>query len=380
MRLRAMRAGADAFVELPAQSGDVMTRIGELLDAESADPFRVLIVEDDRSQAIFAESILRKAGMTTCMVTDPLAALDQLDEFKPELILMDLYMPACDGMELTAIIREREAFVSTPIVFLSGEQNEEKHFEALDSGGDDFLSKPIRPKHLISAVTNRMRRTRQLARRGGGASPRDPVSGLYQRAHVLDQVNALLTRDDAQAALGGLMYIEIDAAARTRERIGMLAFDALLGQLGAFIASHVGAQDLATRYGDASFLLLCPGGDEAALAALAASLRDRTARESFEQDGRGYTLNLSFGICSFAARLGEVGAMLNAAERAMADARKPGGSHVGLFHTAPAAAPAGTFQALGEQIRGALKSDSLQLLFQPIVALQGGEAEQFQAL
>ena len=380
VRLRAMRAGADAFVALPAQADEVTLRIGELLSADSADPYRILIVEDDRSQAIFAESILRKAGMTTCMVTDPLAALDQLDEFKPELILMDLYMPACDGMELTSIIREREAFVSTPIVFLSGEQNEEKHFEALDSGGDDFLSKPIRPKHLISAVTNRVHRARQLGRRGAGASPRDPVSGLYQRAHVLDQVNALLTRDDAHAAHGGLMYIEIDAAGRTRERIGMLAFDALLAQLGAFIASHVGAHDLATRYGDASFLLLCPAGDEAALTALATRLRDRTAREAFELDGRSYTLSLSFGICSFAARLGEVGAMLNAAERAMADARKPGGSHVGLFHTASVAAPAGTFQALGEQIRSALKSDSFQLLFQPIVALQGSEVEQFQAL
>jgi diguanylate cyclase (GGDEF)-like protein len=380
VRLRAMRAGADAFVALPALVEDVAARIGELLSADSADPFRVLIVEDDRSQAIFAESILRKAGMTTRMCTDPLAALDQLDEFQPELILMDLYMPACDGMELTSIIREREAFVSTPIVFLSGEQNEEKHFQALDSGGDDFLNKPIRPKHLIAAVTNRVRRARQLGRRGTGASPRDPVSGLYLRAHVLDQINALLTRDDATATLGGLMYIEIDSAASTRERVGMLAFDALLGQVGAFIASHVGANDLATRYGDSSFLLLCPLGDEAALERLAASLRDRTGREKFDQDGRSFSLGLSVGICSFAARLGEVGAMLNGAERAMSDARRPGGSHVGTYHTEPTTAPAGTFQALGEQIRAALRADNFQLLFQPIVALQGAETEQFQAL
>jgi len=380
VRLRAMRAGADAFVALPVQAEEVTARIAELLAADSADPYRILIVEDDRSQAIFAESILRKAGMTTCMVTDPLAALDQLDQFRPELILMDLYMPACDGMELTAIIREREAFVSTPIVFLSGEQNEEKHFEALDSGGDDFLAKPIRPKHLISAVTNRVRRARQLERRGAGQNPRDPVSGLYQRAHVIDQVNAMLTRDDANATHGGLMYIEIDSAARTRERIGMLAFDALLGQLGAFLAAHVDAADQVTRYGDASFLLLCPQGDEAALIRLATDLRDRTARESFDQDGRSYTLSLSLGICSLAARLGEVGAMLNAAERAMTDSRRPGSGHVGIYHTETAAAPAGTFQALGEEIRSALKADSFQLLFQPIVALQGAEVEQFQAL
>ena len=95
----AMRAGADSFIPLPAQSGEVMGRIAELLDADTTDPFRVLIVEDDRSQAIFAESILRKAGMRTLAATDPLAALDQLGEFNPELILMDLYMPNCSGME-----------------------------------------------------------------------------------------------------------------------------------------------------------------------------------------------------------------------------------------------------------------------------------------
>jgi diguanylate cyclase (GGDEF)-like protein len=229
-------------------------------------------------------------------------------------------------------------------------------------------------------VTNRVRRARQLGRRGVGVAPRDPVSGLYQRAYLLDQVNALLTREDALLSQGGLLYIEIDTASRIRERIGMLAFDALLSQVGAFIASHVGAGDMGARYGDASFLLLCPQGDDAALTRLGTELRDRTARETFEQDTRSFTLGLSLGICAFAAQLGEVGAMLSAAERAMADARKPGGSHVGLYHTEAAAAPAGTFQALGEQIRAALRADSFQLLFQPIVALQGAEIEQFQAL
>ncbi|MGE5167342.1 MAG: response regulator, partial [Deltaproteobacteria bacterium] len=282
VRLRAMRAGADSFIPLPAQSGDVMGRIAELLDAETSDPFRVLIVEDDRSQAMFAESILRKAGMHTLAATDPLAALDQLDEFKPELILMDLYMPNCSGMELTAIIREREAFINTPIVFLSGEHDEEKHFEALNAGGDDFLSKPIRPKHLISAVTNRVRRSRTLGRRAQASNPRDPVTGLYQRAHVLDRLNAMLAGDDAD---GGLIYIELDGTGRIRERIGLTSFEALFNQIGAFLAAHIGANDLAARYGDTSFVLLCQG-DADALSRLAGNLRDRTAREVFEHEGK----------------------------------------------------------------------------------------------
>lgn len=379
VRLRAMRAGADTFIELPTQSGDVMTRINELLDAGGADPFRVLIVEDDRAQAIFAESILRKAGMRTCAVTDPLAALDQLDEFKPELILMDLYMPNCDGMELTAIIREREAFITTPIVFLSGEHNEEKHFEALNAGGDDFLSKPIRPKHLISAVTNRARRARALGRRAQTQNPRDPVTGLYERAHVLDQLNSLLAREDPAEHGGGLMYVEIDAAGQIRERVGLTIFDALLNQVGAFVASHIEGKDLATRYGDTSFALLCHGGDETALTRLAGELRDRTAREVFEHEGKTVTVGLSFGICTFGAGLGDAGAMLNAAERAMVDARAPGRDSIGVFH-ATGRLPANADEALAQLIRAALKAEDFQLLFQPIVALQGGEEEQFQAL
>jgi diguanylate cyclase (GGDEF)-like protein len=378
VRLRAMRAGADTFIALPVQSSDVMARISEVLDTDSSDPYRVLIVEDDRSQAIFAESILRKAGMRTCAVTDPLAALDQLDLFKPELILMDLYMPNCDGMELTSIIREREAFITTPIVFLSGEHDEEKHFEALNAGGDDFLSKPIRPKHLISAVTNRARRARQLQRRAQTLNPRDPVTGLYERAYVLDQLNALFSREDPAEEGGGLMYAEIDAAGQVRERVGLTIFDALLNQVGAFIASHIEGKDLATRYGDTSFALLFHAGDEAALRELASDLRDRTAREVFEHEGKTLTVGLSFGICPFSAGLGDAGAMLNAAERAMVDSRAPGQGHIGVFH--PARNTSGADQALAELIRAALKAEDFQLLFQPIVALQGDEEEQFQAL
>ena len=380
VRLRAMRAGADSFIALPAQSNEVMLRIGELLDADSTDPFRILIVEDDRSQAIFAESILRKAGMRTLAATDPLAALDRLEEFQPELILMDLYMPNCSGMELTAIIREREAFINTPIVFLSGEHDEEKHFEALNAGGDDFLSKPIRPKHLISAVTNRVRRARTLGRRALASNPRDAVTGLYQRAHLLDRLNAVLAAEESSMHDGGLIYIELDGAGRIRERVGLTSFDALLSQIGAFLASHIDPKDLATRYGDTSFAVLCYAGDEEALARLAAELRDRTAREVFEHEGKSLTVALSFGICAFAAGLGDAGAMLNASERALADARAHERDRIGVYKPAAPRASDAPGEPLLEAIRAALKAEDFQLLFQPIVALQGGDEEQFQSL
>jgi diguanylate cyclase (GGDEF)-like protein len=382
IRLRAMRAGADSFVPLPALSGDVMERVAELLDAENSDPFRVLIVEDDRSQAIFAESILRKAGMSTNAVTDPLAALDQLEKFHPELILMDLYMPNCSGMELTAIIREREAFINTPIVFLSGEQNQEMHFEALNAGGDDFLSKPIRPKHLISAVTNRVRRARSMGRRAMAQNPRDPVTGLYDRAFVLDRLNAKLAAEDPASQGGGLLYVVIDGAGQIRERVGLTIFEALLNQVGAFVTAHIDDKDIVARYGDTSFALLAGGGGEEALVGIAGDLRDHIAREVFEHEGKTLTVSLAIGICPFAAGLGDAGAMLNAAERAMTDARSAaaGQTRIGVFHPTRPKSTTDEHQTITQLIRDALKAEDFQLLFQPIVALQGDNEETFQAL
>ena len=382
IRLRAMRAGADSFIPLPAQSGDVMERVSELLDAENSDPYRVLIVEDDRSQAIFAESILRKAGMSTNAVTDPLAALDQLEKFQPELILMDLYMPNCSGMELTAIIREREAFINTPIVFLSGEQNQEMHFEALNAGGDDFLSKPIRPKHLISAVTNRVRRARSMGRRALAQNPRDPVTGLYDRAFVLDRLNAKLAAEDPASQGGGLLYVVIDGAGQIRERVGLTIFEALLNQVGAFVTAHIDDKDIVARYGDTSFALLAGTGDEEALVGMAGTLRDDIAREVFEHEGKTLTVSLAIGICPFSAGLGDAGAMLNAAERAMTDARSAaaGQTRIGVFHPTRPKSTTDEHQTITQLIRDALKAEDFQLLFQPIVALQGDNEETFQAL
>lgn len=379
VRLRAMRAGADAFIPLPTQTGDVMARIAELTESDQTDPYRIMIVEDDRSQAMFAESILRKAGMQTKMVTDPLAVLNDIDAFNPDLILMDLYMPGCSGMELTAIIREREAFVSTPIVFLSGESDTDMHFEALNAGGDDFLSKPIRPKHLISAVTNRLRRARHIRRRAQNQNPRDPITGMYERAHVLDRINAKLAADEAVAQRGGLLFVDLDDATNLREQVGLIGFDKLLGQIGAFLATHLDASELVTRFGDTSFIVLSPERGGADLATGSRDLVDRVAREHFDVDGQNYRVALRVGICPFSANLGDAGAMLTSAERAMSDTRRTEGNSVGVF----AVKPSGD-AALVENIRAALRSDSFHLVFQPIAALanddEGETDEQFQAL
>lgn len=161
-RLTAMRSGVSRYFSPPHDDEQISLEIENLCKSRKTQPYKILIIEDDPTQAEFASSILTKAGMVTEVVTHPLQVMDALRKFAPDIVLMDIYMPDADGLELTTIIRDDLQYMATPIIFLSGETDQDKQIDALLLGGDDFISKPIRPKHLIATIKNRIHRTRDL--------------------------------------------------------------------------------------------------------------------------------------------------------------------------------------------------------------------------
>lgn len=378
-RLAARRAGANALLIRPPGVDEVMGKLQELLaGAQEDDKYRILVVEDDRSQALFAESILRNAGMEALVVTEAFEVLDAMQSFQPDLVLMDLYMPQCDGTELTALIREREEFLNIPIVFLSGESDQEKHYEALSVGGDDFLSKPIRPKYLIASVNNRVQRARALRQRTVSLDPRDPATGLYHRTHLLDRINDTLGLEGVRERRGGVLFLEIDGVATLRERLGLSGVEQLIGDAAAFLATQLDTDEIASRYGDGTLVVLCPGADDIALEGRATHLRGRLAARAFNVGGQPLRIRLSVGVCAWRHGFADAGALLNAAERASRIAR---GAERGVHRfEPPKRAEDEQANALLAAIRIAVERDAFELLYQPIVALQGGEDAQYQTL
>lgn len=195
-RLQAMRAGAKQLFSAPVDIEAVVTALGEQIDPQSRPHHRVLVVEDDESQAKFAANLLHKGDLETLAVTDPLGVIDAVQRFQPDLILMDLYMPGADGIELTKLIRDRTETVAIPIVFLSGEDDLEKKLLALQSGADDFLTKPVRPQQLLATVKTRIERSKAISAAGipGGL---DPATGLATRRELLSRLD--LSRADIKS-------------------------------------------------------------------------------------------------------------------------------------------------------------------------------------
>ena len=164
-RLAAVREGAEGYFIKPLDVDALSTRIDEKISNNRILAYRVLIVEDDEMLLNYYVAVLNSVGMHVKALIDPAEILDAIKYFKPELILTDLLMPFCNGIEMAKIIRQNNHYVNIPIVFLSSVTETEQQNIALESGADDFLTKPITPENLISAISSRAERYRILNKR-----------------------------------------------------------------------------------------------------------------------------------------------------------------------------------------------------------------------
>ncbi len=166
-RLHAVRLGAKRFLIKPFEPQQAVQAVLGVVCHVVDEPYRVLIVDDDEDLADYYQALLSGAGMQVHAIADPLLCLDTLREFRPELVLMDVYMPGCTGLELAAVIRQDDNHATLPIIFVSTEEKIDRQMTALNLGGDDFITKPVLPDHLLQAVTARLKRNRRIKELNG---------------------------------------------------------------------------------------------------------------------------------------------------------------------------------------------------------------------
>eukprot|EP01041_Mallomonas_annulata_P028937 gene28937-50842_t len=131
---QALSAGCDACFATGTQHAAIMARIVKLCSNEEEPPYRVLVVEDSKTAGAMIRRTLSEAGMQSLAITRPQDVLTALASFQPDLVLMDMYMPGCTGVEVTRVIRQHAEFLSTPVVYLSGDSNVALQVDALRLG------------------------------------------------------------------------------------------------------------------------------------------------------------------------------------------------------------------------------------------------------
>jgi diguanylate cyclase (GGDEF)-like protein len=286
---------------------------------EAPEPYRILIVDDEPELAQFYEWTLQGAGMQTHAVSDPLKVMEPLTDFRPDLILMDVYMPLYSGLELAMAIRQQQDYVGIPIVFLSGETNVDKQLSAMNIGGDDFLTKPIRPDHLVSAVAARARRSRALR----SFMIRDSLTGLLNHTTTKEQIEIEVARARRSHEPLAFAMLDIDRFKSINDTYGHLVGDRVIKNLARLLQQRLRSTDVIGRYGGEEFAVLLTGADSATAFRVLDEIRSGFAALKQQSAGAEFTATLSGGIATFPHF--DAGAQLtDAADKALYAAKNGG--------------------------------------------------------
>jgi DNA-binding response OmpR family regulator len=121
----------------------------------------ILVVDDESSTLRLTGFVLEQAGYTTRLVSNGARALVEIETQAPDLVMLDVMMPALDGFEVCRKIR---LISSVPIMFLTARGQVQDRVRGLQLGGDDYLLKPFEPEELIARVRAVLRRSRRGAR------------------------------------------------------------------------------------------------------------------------------------------------------------------------------------------------------------------------
>ena len=123
------------------------------------EPVKILIVDDEPDILDFLRYNLVKEGYEVATATNGKDGIREAERFKPDMIILDIMMPKMDGVEVCRRLRSMPGFERTIITFLTAREEDYSQIAALDVGGDDYITKPIRPRVFISRVKALLRRS-----------------------------------------------------------------------------------------------------------------------------------------------------------------------------------------------------------------------------
>lgn len=291
-RLQALRAGGRGYFVKPLDMIKLASKITRTIGTEDAEPGRVMIIEDDKELAAYCQTVLETAGMRVVTLDQPEVLFENISEFNPELILMDLWLPHATGAELAALLGQTERWAHLPVIYLSGESNADLRSQALLRGGDAFLEKPVDTELLVRLCQARIRRLRELDR----TRNRDSLTDLLKHGSIKEALHTQWQLAQRRPQTFSVVMLDIDHFKAVNDTYGHAVGDLVIAATGTLLRQHFRATDKLGRYGGEEFALVLPDCDSRQAEKLVNHLREDFAAIKFTGNDKPFSCTISAGV------------------------------------------------------------------------------------
>ncbi|MGA8873239.1 MAG: diguanylate cyclase [Candidatus Acidiferrales bacterium] len=299
---------------------------------ETTSSGRILIADDDPVARTMLQALLTKWGYQVIAASDGLEAARVLEGADaPQLAILDWMMPGAEGPEICRRVRALSERPYVYILLVTGRSQRGDLLRGLESGADDYLTKPFDNEELrtrllvgqrILDLQNKLISAREELR---FKATHDALTGIPNRATVLEAINHERSRQVRDANSFGIVLIDIDHFKRVNDSYGHLVGDAVLKSIAQQIVGCVRPYDTVGRYGGEEFLVVVPLSDASGTMSLAERVRRRIESTPVSSDSGPIHVTISCGVavCSGETSI-EVQSLLYLADEALYRAKAGG--------------------------------------------------------
>ena len=291
----------------------------------------VLLIEDDRSQQLVFHAILEKNQCTISSYTSAEEALEQT-ELAPDVILVDFFLAGkMTGMEfITQVKRPFHPWFKTPIIAMTGIDDQARKYECLRAGANDYMVKPLEPidlsvrvdnalkyKHLLDTVEQQIQRMQHLAMH-------DQLTGLYNRHFMVSQASKRIKEASRHDIPLSIIMLDIDHFKKVNDTHGHDTGDKVLMDAANTLKAQSRDEDIVIRLGGEEFLIMLGYCNlENAL------LKAEMLRQSISTNNLGgIEITASFGVAQLSRSLNTFDRLYKSADDAVYKAKKNGRDRV----------------------------------------------------
>ncbi|HEX8815734.1 MAG TPA: diguanylate cyclase [Terriglobales bacterium] len=268
-------------------------------------PSTILVAEDDRLFRYILQTCLEKWGHKVVLVNDGLAAWEALQsDDAPQMVIFGWMMPGLDGLELCRRIRQSSPKPYRYLLLLSAKDSKQDVVAALDSGADDYLSKPFDPDELRARIRSgeRILQLQEALMQAHDElqfeAAHDRLTELWNRGAVLDALERESRRAFRSKEPLSVVMLDLDSFKKINDTHGHLIGDAVLTEVGRRLIAAFRGYDYIGRYGGEEFLAVVPGCGREDLIVLAERARQSVSSAAISTAVGEIPVTVSLGVAA----------------------------------------------------------------------------------